>query len=429
MFNAGRGNKGLPKGSHRKPKYIYADDYGAIGDGVTDDTDSIIEALAVASAKQKTLKFTSGKTYVVTEQIWLDNNTHIDGNGATIFMDSHVWSPGSTSVNLFYAELKDDISFENIVLESVNDEYYELVPDWRTGTSSNVQAIFLRGTTNINYSNVTIKNMLYGLNFGQKIGISCSNIEADNVVILNSREPIHMIDVSYFTMQNSLLDADVPINHRHHIVYLDGNTDHITFINTTFRKAAGSGLQCYNGYATRPDTSYVTLTDCTIEDTRSALLMWTGANHFTVTNLVIDGCQYAINTWGCNDIDIDGLTLVKMQPPKEGIYITEGVLDVTGDETALNFISADNFTITNATLNVGAGRLVNQIESCNVLTLSIFDVSHIQEDNAFYTSHSDNSNIKVKDSTFTWDEEEDVDDLNGVRNGIIFRHNTCTYHI
>jgi hypothetical protein len=56
--------------------------FGAVGDGTTDDTAAIQEAMAFAAGK--ILKFTPGKTYFITDELTLSPNTLVFGNGAKL---------------------------------------------------------------------------------------------------------------------------------------------------------------------------------------------------------------------------------------------------------------------------------------------------------------------------------------------------------
>lgn len=61
-------------------------DFGAVGDGVTDDTTALQEAVTAACAVNAVLHFISGKTYVITTKLTGDSNLRIQGNGATLDM-------------------------------------------------------------------------------------------------------------------------------------------------------------------------------------------------------------------------------------------------------------------------------------------------------------------------------------------------------
>lgn len=68
---------------------IYVQDYGAVGDGVTDDKTALQNAIDAAIAQHRPLEFESGKNYVTgscLEIIYPNNQQHIiiNGNDATI---------------------------------------------------------------------------------------------------------------------------------------------------------------------------------------------------------------------------------------------------------------------------------------------------------------------------------------------------------
>jgi len=59
---------------------VTAEDFGAVGDGVTDDT----TALTNACASAQKVTFTAGSTYLITTQLIVEENVNVDLNGATI---------------------------------------------------------------------------------------------------------------------------------------------------------------------------------------------------------------------------------------------------------------------------------------------------------------------------------------------------------
>lgn len=87
--------------------------YGAVGDGVTDDTTTIQQALN----QKGIVTFTSGKTYLVTSVLRIAKDTIVDLNGATL---------KTTTGHLFYNFLPADTGFTgysgngNIVIRNGN---------------------------------------------------------------------------------------------------------------------------------------------------------------------------------------------------------------------------------------------------------------------------------------------------------------------
>src|SRR5690606_20997547 len=72
-------------------------DYGAAGDGTTDDTAAVAAAFAAAAVAGGSVVFVAGKTYLVTAELTISGmaNVHVRGNGATIrarlTQDETVW--------------------------------------------------------------------------------------------------------------------------------------------------------------------------------------------------------------------------------------------------------------------------------------------------------------------------------------------------
>ena len=64
--------------------------FGAVGDGVTDDS-AAIQAAINSAPLGSTLTFTAGKTYLLKTGLVVNKAINIDGNGATLLLDSSAW--------------------------------------------------------------------------------------------------------------------------------------------------------------------------------------------------------------------------------------------------------------------------------------------------------------------------------------------------
>jgi hypothetical protein len=64
--------------------------FGAVGDGVTDDS-AAIQAAIDSAPVGSTVTFTAGKTYLLDAGLIVNKSINIDGNGATILMDTSEW--------------------------------------------------------------------------------------------------------------------------------------------------------------------------------------------------------------------------------------------------------------------------------------------------------------------------------------------------
>ncbi|MDD5949986.1 MAG: right-handed parallel beta-helix repeat-containing protein [Lachnospiraceae bacterium] len=66
------------------PLLVYVQQYGAVGDGVTDDTGAIQAALSATGDKPSIVVFEANKTYLMQRNVYLYSNTTINLNGATL---------------------------------------------------------------------------------------------------------------------------------------------------------------------------------------------------------------------------------------------------------------------------------------------------------------------------------------------------------
>lgn len=83
-----------------KGNAICANQFGATGDGTTDDTEALQLALKYASANKVKLLLNQNSTYVMSDTVYLNSNTHLDLNGSTIQSDGDdaLFKPVLTSV-------------------------------------------------------------------------------------------------------------------------------------------------------------------------------------------------------------------------------------------------------------------------------------------------------------------------------------------
>lgn len=83
-----------------KGNAICANQFGATGDGVTDDTTALQLALQYASANKVKLVLNQNSTYIMSDKVYLGSNTHLDLNGSTIQSDGDnaIFEPVLTSV-------------------------------------------------------------------------------------------------------------------------------------------------------------------------------------------------------------------------------------------------------------------------------------------------------------------------------------------
>ena len=118
-------------------QYVSVKDFGAVGDGVTDDTAAIQAAVdAVGAMGGGTVDFVNGETYLVSDIILLQTNVSLIGNGCTISVNPLNYTGGITrfygvfsTVNITARPLPilwrigtGVISFENIIIDGFTFE-------------------------------------------------------------------------------------------------------------------------------------------------------------------------------------------------------------------------------------------------------------------------------------------------------------------
>lgn len=140
-----------------KDKTVNAKDYGVKGDGLTDDTVALQNAIDEASKENALLILPeSEKPYLITKQLIISDNTHISGYGAVLFM-----APQEDTIkNMLWSnpdETVSNISIEGLTLKSENTikgvDYYE------NSRVSNVQGIYFQGVEAMTINDVFMDNV------------------------------------------------------------------------------------------------------------------------------------------------------------------------------------------------------------------------------------------------------------------------------
>ena len=210
----------------RLQDYVSVKDFGAVGDGITDDTVAIRNAInAIDAQGGGTVNFVNGETYVVSGQILLKTNVSLMGNGCTIYVNPLNYTGGITrfygvfsTVNITARPLTilwrigtGSISFENILIDGftfqVNRDGGTLsagqmlvseinvirFEDARNCKVTNCQFIDQQTISNYNQSQIVMfvrsENCSFSNNYGTNVGLFWS-AESEMTIIEGNYIPV-----------------------------------------------------------------------------------------------------------------------------------------------------------------------------------------------------------------------------------------------
>jgi hypothetical protein len=159
---------------------INVEDYGAVGDGVTDDKDAIQSALNAAAGG--ILAF-QNKTYAISGKITIPANTYINGNGAVILLTGETSEYEGVIDNYGGAGSRDNITIVNLTING-NGYVAETGGSFKFGTCNNLSLIGCKGIEAgfyiVDCSRVTVQDWV-GDNSGGSIGAEGADIRDINV--------------------------------------------------------------------------------------------------------------------------------------------------------------------------------------------------------------------------------------------------------
>ena len=375
--------------------FVTPEQYGAVGDGVTDDT----VAISAAINSHKTVMFGQGKTYIVTAlpAYW---GMRLVGNGCTLKRPNlseppYGWSDYDIKWNRFFdmrtsviGDVADEVTqFEGITFDgncfamwSESDGYkYE-------------QASFIAfaATRAGNRAQVIIRDCKFVNNFSSGVSISVnmdvqmSNCYARNcfkgiATIVGENSIINMNDIIDKNDYDSFATINVEINHE------NPSTELPTFINLTnayLEKNFKTGYS-YNG-------SMMNYTNVDFADMKSIIV-----NNGGVTNFV--NCNFALTYYNPESHDfhysIYGTGTVRFKNCKiRGVNTTDTfAITTNASQLALRFVDC-------AFLSLPNGLWTNSVHISNSLYFERVSFDQISGD---VLSGLDRNNFTFREIIFT----------------------------
>lgn len=354
----------IPEGAVIDDGSISVHDFGAVGDGVTDDTSAIQRAMDVASQNDLVLKFRDVfTTYRCTRTITVPGNLVIDGNGATLFME-----PQDEVTTFLYTNRRhylDKIEIRNLTIDS--EKSIAGTNRLESGImTSNVQGIFFSGVSNVVLEDVTVTNMSSGIKFGTQIDyIKNENITLTNVTVTDCLNAFYADMTKNLTIENSVLDATGGEDQRLHTAYISGGCEEVTFDGVEFRNSPGAGINFYNGYADKEATTGVKVINSTFENCKVGINLWEGTNNVDISDVTIAGTSMGMSLNTAEDVVIQNVKVERTNTwgPDKGAFMFRDTANITIESTQVDGTDMDGFVFLffdkNTDINLGDITAVN----------------------------------------------------------------------
>jgi len=363
-------------------------DFGAKGDGISDDTLAIQKAINEASSKNVTLLIPAA-TYVVTSQLELKSNTKISGYGATLYMAPQQ----STVANILWSNPDSYISnvtIEGLKLESQNTiagaEYYA------NSMISNVQGMFFQGISNLTIKDVSMDSMYVGLKMGQSGSNRNQGVTVSNLNIDRTGMPVQVSGTNDLIMIDSILNANSGGTKWLHAAYIRGDNSNFLFNNVEFNNAPGGGIAVAGNdkFPTAPD--HIVFENCRIKNSVVGMHVNTGANNVSILGLTIEGSSLGFKITDANNLNIKDVNI-------------SGAMPSTTDLGAFIINNSYQANIENVTVDANgmAGALfwlIGEVKDTNVSGMNVTNVDKIPLISA--NSASQTTNVVVENSSFEY---------------------------
>ncbi|MEL7660045.1 glycosyl hydrolase family 28-related protein [Acetobacterium wieringae] len=388
-------------------------DFGAKGDGVTNDTAAIQNAINDASSKNVTLTIPAG-TYVVTSQLEVKNNTRISGYGATLYM-----APQPSAVaNILWsnpASYISNVTLEGLTLKSQNTiagaDYYA------NSMISNVQGMFFQGISNLTIKDVSMDSMYVGLKMGQSGSSRNQGVTVSNLKIDKTGMPIQISGTNNLTMTDSILNANDGGTKWLHAAYIRGDNSNFLFRNVEFNNAPGGGIAVAGNekFPTPPD--HIVFENCRVKNSVVGMHINTGANNVTVKGLTITGSGLGFKIADANSLTISDVNISGAKPTTTDI----GAFSIGNSYQA----SISNVTVDSTGMAGALYWFIGEVKDTTISGMNVTNVNKIPLISASSTSKT--TNVVVENSSFQYSSIDKYGiGFRGVGSQAVLRNNTFT---
>lgn len=234
--------------------------YGAKGDGISDDTQAIQRAVD-ARPTGGTVTLPAG-TYSVTSTVDLRSNLTLQGTpGQTILT---MPARSSESAFILQGERLSDVNIAGITFKA-------------SSYASNVSGLLMVGAQNCSAHDLRFEGLHYGLKLGS--GAGAVGWVVTDIVARDCLQPLFMAKIQDSTFVNLDLEA-VKYNNQQHALYIERDCFRLTFTNLLL---TGGGGYCLHLYASSGESHDIAFTNTVADATNGRYGVVIGGRFTTVT--------------------------------------------------------------------------------------------------------------------------------------------------
>lgn len=317
--------------------------YGATGDGSTDDTTAIQNAMN-AAAGTAILYFPKPATYYkVTSTLRLLSNLTIRGDNSKIHMPAQA---NEASINAIFdtnnGATTSNVDISGLYVESANTVtgtgnnstgYYD------GATTSFVMGFNLHNTSDIRIHDCTLDALAYGLKIDTTLN---THLFFNNLKIINSGTNIYGSNITDAYFGNMYLDSTsyTATNGHLHNFYFETTVQDIYFNNVSMNNTAGGCMQIYQSGGTAAKN--IQGKNLTCNTAADMFIIWTGTKDVRIDGWRAKGVTKVLNYDDAHNVQLS-----------HGYVELKQYLATTGSSTS-DHITFDNLQMDASTASSNA---------------------------------------------------------------------------
>ena len=280
----------------KKIDYLYVEDFGAKGDGLTDDTLFFQNAIDYCSSNNIQL-YLKSKKYLVNSTLQLKSNLYIEGT-----FESEIYMPSSTIIKDIFSHSQTirikNLTIKNIKLSSVNDK--KDTADY--GVLSNIQGIVLNNCENILFQNIETNSLttsfkIVNSNNNGDFTDYNENVIIDNFKCFNNGTSCYITSTNNLTLNNCIFEQAKTVTSNRHCVYIKEDVDNINIDKCKIKNAKGGGIHLYilpEDVAHGKRVNNINITNTTFYNCSVGIHI-NFSDNIKISNCLINSCNYILS--------------------------------------------------------------------------------------------------------------------------------------